>query len=120
MKLFADRTLTGSWGTVHPGQLFQCPDNEAESLIARSLAHRADVPKILYETKVIVPREVGTTMPFRDMPLFDSESAGMASQGNPILSESDISEPGTSDNSGRRKRGRPIAGKRAGDSLCAH
>lgn len=110
MLLIAHRQLTGVYGTVAPGDQFNCPDDIAKELIHAGLVHKADPPKILYETKVITPPEVGPTQPFPYMPLSDARSEGVVDAGDPMLSGADISKQGNAD-SGRRQ-GRPRSNSR--------
>jgi len=55
-KLTAMTTLTGSYGTVHEGDIFEVSEADAESLEMRGLACRYFAPAT-YETKVIVPED---------------------------------------------------------------
>ena len=109
MRLIAHRPLCGDYGSVTPGQEFECSDTVAQRLIADGMAHLAGPPRVIYETKVIQPLEVGPTQPFRDMCLPDQEPLGLAAPGNPVLSEPDLSKQGTPDPGGRRGRARPGA-----------
>jgi hypothetical protein len=92
--------------TMHPAGIpFECPDDRtAHQLIADGVARLAGPPKVLYETKVIQPREVGVAIPFRDMPMSDERSAAVAAAIDPVLPKSDIPEPGAADRGRRRGR----------------
>ena len=106
MKLIANRQLhnPGLYGTVAEGHEFNCTDEEvAKDLIRNDLARKAEPPRILYETKVIVPPEVGPAVPFRDMPVPDKKPEAVVAASDPVLSESNLSEPGAADS--RRRRG---------------
>lgn len=117
MKLIANRQLYNpkAYGTVATGQTFECPDEVARELLKNGLARKAEPPRILYETKVITPPEVGPAVPFCDVSVPDQEPPTVAKESDPMLSESSISNPeaGASDSGGRRgrfglrKRGRP-------------
>ena len=105
MRLISDRQLTGIYGTVAPYEEFDCPDDDvARQLIQSGLAHKAESPKILYDTKVIAPPEVGPAIPFRDVPVPDAKPPAVAAAGDPVLPEPNLSEPGAADS--RRRRGR--------------
>jgi hypothetical protein len=85
---------------------FECSDPRTEQqLLSDGAARRFETPKILYETKIVSPPEVGPLIPFRDSVVPHEEPAQVAPEGNQVLSESDVSEQGTV-NPGRR--GRPF------------
>jgi len=96
MKLIANRQTTGDYGTVAPDGYFHCPDDVAKELLASGIARIPDPPKIL-EHKVFSPPEVGPIIPFRDMPVSDEESTLVADASYSVLSQPDVSEPGTAD-----------------------
>lgn len=104
MKLIALSQLTGVYGTVQEDGIFDCPEDIALQLLAMNKARKADPPKIVKETKVITPPEVGPIVPFRDGAVPDAQSKGMATEGNSVLSKSDLAKQGTSDPRGRRGR----------------
>ena len=107
MRLIAHRQLhnPGLYGTVAEGHEFDCSDeNVAGQLIQSGLARKAEPPKILYETKVMTPPEVGPVVPFRDVPVPDAKPEGVAAASDPVLSEANLSEPGAADS--RRRQGR--------------
>lgn len=104
MKMIADRPTTGDYGSVIPGQEFECTDAVAQHLMKNGIAHKADVPKIGYETKAIEPHEVGITVPFRDVPVSDAEPPAVAAESNPVVPEPNVSESGAPDPGGRRGR----------------
>jgi hypothetical protein len=104
MKLIALSQLTGVYGTVQEGGIFDCPEDIALQLLAMNKARKADPPKIIRETKVITPPEVGPIVPFRDCAVPNKEQAGMVAEGNPVLSKSDLAKQGTPDPRGRRGR----------------
>ena len=113
MRLIAHRQLhnPGLYGTVAEGHDFDCPDEDvAGQLIQSGLARKAEPPKILYETKVMTPPEVGPAVPFRDVPMPDTKPSGLAATGDPVLPEPNLSEPGAADRG--RRRGRVGIGKK--------
>lgn len=113
MRLIAHRQLhnPGLYGTVAEGHEFDCSDeNVAGQLIQSGLARKSEPPKILYETKVMTPREVGPAIPFRDVPVPDEKPEAVAAAGYPVLPEPNLSEPGAADS--RRRRGRFSIGKK--------
>ena len=62
-QLKALRPLNGKYGHIHPGGIFTCDDESAESLEARGLAYRYYPPMVprptalQYETKVITAEQ---------------------------------------------------------------
>jgi len=104
MRLIALSQLTGVYGTVQENEVFDCPEDIALQLLAMNKARKADPPRIIKETKVFTPPEVGPIVPFRDGVVPDSQPKGMASEGNPVLPGSDLDEQGTADPRGRRGR----------------
>lgn len=108
MQVIANRQLFGDYGAVVAGQQFECQDDVANELIARSLVRRLEAPKVAYEVKVIVPEapEVAAARepePFRsDVPLPDPEPQGMAPEGNRVLPGSDVRQERPA-NRGRRR-----------------
>jgi|ERR1041385_4650511 hypothetical protein len=107
MILIAHRQLTGVYGTVSDGEQFECPDAIAENLIERNLAHKAEPPQILYETKVIERApEVSPVTPFCDLPVRHEEPTELAAESNRVLPEPDVSAPRVTDRGRRRDRKR--------------
>lgn len=106
MRLIANTRLynPAAYGTALQGQEFDCPDDIAQELIAQGKARKADPPKILKETKVISPPEVGPVIPFRDVSMSDKKQEKVASEGNQVLSQSDAPKPRAADSGGRGKR----------------
>ena len=104
MRLIANRQLTGVYGMVGPGELFECDEETARVLIAAGLAHKAEPPKVLYRTKAVEPPEVGPAVPFRDLPVPDSQSAKLANSGDPVLPGADAPKPRAADPVKRRGR----------------
>jgi hypothetical protein len=85
--------LSGSYGTVVAGQVFETDGETAFSLKKAGYARSAVPPPILYETKVIRPQDapqVSTRQPFRHGDLRHEESQGVASQGDRVLPKSDL------------------------------
>jgi len=106
MKLIANRQLTGVYGTVAAGDQFECSDDIGKQLVANHLAHKAEPPTVVYETKQVVPSEapeVRPERPFRDVHVPDTQSEEVATAGDSVLSEADVQSPRTAD-SGRRRR----------------
>src|SRR5579885_2969659 len=116
MKLFANRQLTGDYGTVAPGEQFECADEIGHQLVSRGLAHLADPPKVLYESKPaertapVVTFETPAVLiespavsleapgvsardPFRDLPMSNAKPQELAAESDRVFPESDISQP---------------------------
>jgi predicted ester cyclase len=113
MRVIANRQITGEYGSKVAGDVFEVRDELAEDLLRRELVRRADPPRIIYQTKIIVPEapEVSARPPFRDVSMPDQKPQGMATQGDTVLSGSNISPQGTSDPRGRRRRERFGSGR---------
>jgi hypothetical protein len=125
MKLIANRQLTGEYGTVAPGHPFEVNEKAvAMDLVRRGLARLFEVPRISYQTKILVPEThfeapqitaeapgVSTRQPFRDGIVHHEESAELAPESDQVFSGSDVQSPGTPDDSGRRGRGRFSPGR---------
>ena len=107
MLLVSDRPLYIA-KVMHPeGIPFECSDDRTVSqLIAEGIARPALPPKILYETKVVGPPEVGPTIPFRNGALPDAEPSQVAAESDTLLPSSDVPEQGTSDPGRWREHGR--------------
>jgi|SRR5690242_16355701 len=103
MKLIADRQLRGSYGRVVPGQSFDAPEEIGADLVKRQLAHRAEAPRVTYETKVVVPEapEVSARQPFRHGTVPHEESSPVAPEGDRVFSATDL-PPIRTDDPGRR------------------
>jgi hypothetical protein len=110
MKLIANCQLTGVYGTVIAGQQFEAEDELALHLIKGQMAHKADPPRIEYQTKVIVPEapEVSPREPFRDLLMPDETAPTVAPESNRILPQSDVQERIDADP--RRRGRRPRSG----------
>ena len=106
MRLIANNQLRGEYGVVVAGQEFECSEDVGRELLARGSARTPEPPNILYDTKVVMPVApmVSARQPFRDVPVSDAEPAGVAAQSDRVLSQPDVSESGSADYSGRRKR----------------
>lgn len=114
MTLIANRQLTGDYGTVHAGQVFTVTDEVGLQLISNGVARRPDPPRVLYETKVIVPEapEVSARQSlFRDLPVSDPEPKNLAPQSHRELPVADVCKPRTSHPGGRGGRARSGAGE---------
>ena len=110
MRLIANRQLRGAYGTVVPGQVFDVDDEVAASLLLRGVARKPEMPRVLYETKVVEPEapEVqADAMPFRNLPVPDSEPAQVDSASDPVVPAADLLKSGVADNSRRRRYTRP-------------
>ena len=115
MRLVANTQLTGAYGTVVAGQEFECHDPTALELLAMGSVRKAGPPAVRYETKVIVPGEapqVSARETFRHVPVSDEGSAGMAAEGDLVLSGTNVSQRGAANHSGRRGRSRSDSGGR--------
>jgi hypothetical protein len=109
MRLIAvAHQLTGVYGTVTAGEEFECRDDLAKQLVRSGSARKAAPPRVLYETKVVVPEapEVGARPPFRNVPVHHAESPPVAPEGDPVLPAADLPAPGAADSGGRGKRKR--------------
>lgn len=115
MKLIANRQLRGEYGLVVPGQEFEVREEIGLQLLRIGVVERPVDPKITYETKVIVPEapEVSARHPFRDVPVPDAESEAVASEGDSVLPDADVSESeeGTTHSRGRGRRARSGTGR---------
>lgn len=108
MQLIALRQTCGDYGMISAGQVFTADDEVARQLIMEGIARRPDPPRIVYETKVVVPEapEVSARQPFRDLHLPDDpEPPALAAVRDSVLAAANVQQQGTVDN--RRKRGRP-------------
>ena len=106
MRVIANRQLTGHYGVVSGGEEFEADDDVARQLLRTGLVRKPDPPRVLYETKVIVPEspEAAPRPGFRDVPVPDAEPAPVASESDPLLRASDVSRQGASDPRGRSTR----------------
>lgn len=108
MRLIAvAHQLTGDYGTVTAGQEFEVNDEVAAELMRNGSARRADPPRVLYDTKVIVPEapQVGPRQhPFRDLSLPNPEPPPVAPASHRVLSDTDLPESGVVDSGRRGKR----------------
>jgi hypothetical protein len=104
MLLVSDSQLYIKGTDYQAGIPFEIDEDEGQFLIARGTARKAEPPKVLYETKVIRPAEVGPVIPFRDVPMPDAQPETVAAAGNPMLSKSDLAEQGIADPGRRRGR----------------
>ena len=119
MRVIANRQLTGHYGMVTAGQEFEAEDDVARQLLQAGLVKKPDPPAMVYETKVIAP-EVPEAAPrdvFRDVSLPDPEPAGMAPEGDSVLSTPDVPEPGTADPRGRTGRKASGSGGRSSNPV---
>lgn len=94
MRLIANRQLSGAYGVVTAGQVFECDDEIARTLMENGVAYRPQPPRILYQTKVVRPEapEVGPRPPFRDLPLPNAEPKVVSATSNPVLPGTDVPE----------------------------
>lgn len=106
MKVIANRTLYGSYGQKRPDEEFDCPDDTAQELLKSGLVRYAMPPKVEYETKIIRPTapEVSPREPFRHVPVPDAKPETVDSEGNRVLSNTNILEGGAAHNRGRGRR----------------
>jgi hypothetical protein len=111
MRIVANFQLHGVYGDIGPDEAFDCPEDIGEVLLKNNQARIPDPPKILYETKVVAPLEVGPVVPFRDMPMSHEEPKTVATESNPVFSKPDASKSRTADSC--RRRGRIGFGKRS-------
>lgn len=113
MKLIANRQLYGEYGTVVAGQEFEARDEIALQLLQSGVVHRADPPRVTYETKVIVPMasEVTARQPFRHLPVSDQEPPTVVAQSDGVLSAADIQGERNDDTGRRPGRRRPSSGQ---------
>jgi hypothetical protein len=127
MKLIANRQLTGEYGTVAPHQIFEVREVIARELIASGLVRIAAEPQIAYETKPMHPfeaPEVRPEHPFRvsprDVSVLDSGPKRVATEGDSVLSESDLSEPRDDDSVGRGGHSRPSSRRPSHSTDSSH
>jgi hypothetical protein len=102
MRVIANRQLHGSYGDVVAGQGFECQDDIGRQLLRDGSVRLPEEPRILYDTKVIVPQapEVSARQPFRDVPVHHEEPAAVAPEGDSVLSSAKLSEPRNVDRGG--------------------
>src|ERR1019366_5755395 len=115
MRLIANRQLTGHYGVVTIGQEFEADDDVARQLLRNGVVKKPDPPALVYETKVIAP-EVPEAAPrdiFRDVPLPDAESPGVAGEGDREFSAANFQPQRTDDPGGRTGRKASGAGGRS-------
>jgi hypothetical protein len=107
MKLIANRQLTGVYGTVGPGEAFECDDELAQELLRAGVVRKAEPPRVLYQTKAVSPPEVGPAIPFRDLPVPDAKPQEVAAQGDPVLPGPNLRQERAPDPVKRRGRAGP-------------
>lgn len=109
MRLISNRQLTGDYGSVAAGEQFECSEDVGAHLLRQGSARRADPPRILYDTKIVVPEAptVGARLPFRNCPLHNPESAPVAPEGDSVLPAADVPEGTQGTTDPVRRRGRP-------------
>jgi hypothetical protein len=111
MLIVSDRQLYIG-GIMHPeGMPFEADDITAARLLEDGAARKATPPRIIYETKVTRPSEVGPIQPFRDLPVRDEEPKELVADGDHVLPGADLAKSGASDNRGRGRRSRFGAGR---------
>jgi hypothetical protein len=106
MTVIANRPLRGEYGLVNRGQQFEVRDEVAEQLLKKGLVTPVGAPRVEYETKVLRPAapEVSARQPFRELPVFDPQPEGMASEGDRVFSTADVPAPRADNPRGRRGR----------------
>jgi hypothetical protein len=108
MRLIAGRQLTGSYGTVVAGEIFEVEDDLGRQLVLAGNAVKAEPPRILYETKVILPEapEVSAREPFRHVPVPNPQPTDVAIEVDTVLPEPELPgiEERTADPRGRGRR----------------
>lgn len=115
MRVICNRQqLCGSYGVATLGQEIEIEDEMiARQLLRLGHVRLPDPPRVVYETKVIIPEapEVSARPSFResppgDVPVPDPKPQGMAPAGDPLFPETDVSPSRTADRGGRRGRAR--------------
>ena len=106
MLLISDRQLYHRGKDHAAGIPFEVEDGEAQQLIVMGHARKAEPPKVLYETKVITPAEVGPTIPFRDGALHNAEPEEVVAASDQVLPSANVRKQGNADPGGRRGRSR--------------
>ena len=107
MKLIATQQIYSSThGQVLAGEAFDWPEADTKNLLATGAARYPYPPKIQYETKPILPEapEVSARLPFRDVPVFDLQPEGVATESDRVFSATDVPAPRVAGNCGRRGR----------------
>jgi hypothetical protein len=108
-KLIALSKLAGSYGVVEQGQEFDADDETARELMRLGHARYAEDPKVLYETQALTPSEapvVASTRPFRHGTVRHAQPPPVASEGDSIVSGTDVSSERVTDYFRRRRRAR--------------
>lgn len=92
-------------GRILADQSFEEPDVERARKLCESGLARRPAPRIIYQTKVVIPEAPAVTAdaPFRLMHLSDPEPDPLPPDSDPVLSESDLSEEGITHRRGRRR-----------------
>lgn len=111
MKLIAKKHLSGSYGTVVPGQTFECEKQTALELIKNGYAGMAIKPVVQYETKVVTAGVTVTAQEsFRpssdNVRMRNEEPAQVATEGDSVLPAPVLPEQGTPNPRGRGRRSR--------------
>ena len=106
MRVVANKPLRGEYGFVCADQEFEVRDDLGTLLLKKGMVRNALPPRVLYETKIIKPEapEVSPREPFRDMPVPDAKSEGVAPESDKVLFVADISPIRTADPGGRGRR----------------
>lgn len=110
MRLIAERQRYDNGILILPGQLFEVEKEQLGlDLLSKGLARLPDPPRVMYETKVVVPLaevQAQVAASFRDLHLPDPEPAPVATRVDPVLPSPDPPKPRTTDRRkwGRRKR----------------
>jgi len=109
MKLIANCQLSGDYGMVTEGDMFEARDEIGEILIRNGNARKADPPEVVYETQALQPQEtpeVRPKTPFRDVHVPDAEPPRVVEERDQELPRANVSSKPTrtADRSGRRRR----------------
>ncbi len=109
MQLIANRQLAFTeLGVIAAGQQFEIDDATGRQLLIAGTARVAGPPRVLYQTKVVVPEapEVSARQPFRDGTVHHAEPTDVATEGNQLLPGTNVQSSRTFDSGGRGRRPR--------------
>ena len=103
VEVVALRPSIGDYGRVAAGQRLTCDSQTAKDLISRGLAARSARPRVIYQTKVVLPAtEPGA--PFHQLHYAHDPNEGrILDRRDTGVAKTDVPQPGTA-NPARRRR----------------